>query len=600
MKGTVERAAWLASDVLLLMGLGEGVADETLVTSASVGERPLEAATYALPLTSNGSESGHRVLLVSRFRRPIEARSSLKLSIGAGDAAMSIDSEQLSDSITDPATFLREELSVLAPERRREALDLLWVAAAPSLDRRGSFLLASLLAKVRSELRPPLPPMVMTPDEPNVAHIDIAFEINPRNVWLEGWMQDRDGTAVRLTLVAPEGGRAELMPNLFRFRRSDIEEYYGDKYGVCGRRHGFIRHAVLDGPSYVSSGWLLELETATGRAVQKPLPEISRDPIQARDRILLSLRLERPGSDELMRGQIQPAISGIQDRLREAAAIETVVQLGDPPSSPSVSVIVPLYKELSFLEFQMADWSSDPQMPQVDLIYVLDSPEQAEMLDRQAHGLHSIYGIPFRIAMMKGNAGFAGVNNCAVELAGADKLLLLNSDVVPSAPGWLARMSAFYDATPDIGALGPKLLYHDGSLQHAGMYFYRSPESKLWEKMHYFKGQHRHLPAANVACKVPAVTGACMMIDRGLYEGIGGLSHQYVQGGYEDTDLCLRLVEKGCEHWYLPDAELYHLEEQSYPKDVRKRVTGYNMWLQTELWGERIQDLMEQYPGRAG
>ena len=104
---------------------------------------------------------------------------------------------------------------------------------------------------------------------------------------------------------------------------------------------------------------------------------------------------------------------------------------------------------------------------------MLDSPEQADVLDEQAHGLYSIYGIPFRLAVMKGNAGFAGVNNCAVELARADKLLLLNSDVVPDTPGWLDRMSAFYDATPDIGALGPKLLYEDDSIQHAGMYFYR-------------------------------------------------------------------------------------------------------------------------------
>ena len=598
MNATVERAAWLASDVLMMIGSGKGVVDEKLETSATVDGLPLEAATRALPLVSNGSKVRGRILLVSSFHKTIVDRNSLKLSIGSGAEAMSIDPEQLSESATDPATFLREALTTLAPERRREALDLLWLAAAPSLDRGRSFLLASVLAMARSELRPPLRPMVMTPDEPNVSHIDVAFEINPREFWIEGWMEDRDGMADRLTLVAPEGGRAELLPNLFRFRRSDIDEYFGDKYGVRGRRHGFIRLAELDGPSYLSSGWLLELETVNGWAVEETLPDIGRDPIQARDRILWSLSLERPGSDELMRGHVHPAISGIQDRLREAAAIETVVQLGEPPTSPPVSVIVPLYKELSFLEDQMVDWARDPQMPQADLIYVLDSPEQVEMLDRQAHGLHSIYGIPFRIAVMKGNAGFAGANNCAVQLARAGKLLLLNSDVVPSVPGWLARMSAFYDATPDIGALGPKLLYDDGSLQHAGMYFYRSPESKVWENMHYFKGQHRHLPAANVARRVPAVTGACMMIDRGLYEDTGGLSHQYVQGGYEDSDLCLRLAEKSREHWYMPDAELYHLEEQSYPKDVRKRVTGYNMWLQSELWGERILDLMEQHPGR--
>ena len=88
----------------------------------------------------------------------------------------------------------------------------------------------------------------------------------------------------------------------------------------------------------------------------------------------------------------------------------------------------------------------------------------------------------------------------------------------------------------------------------------------MWDNMHYFKGQHRSLPAANVARQVPAVTGACMMVERELYERMGGLSHRYLQGGYEDSDFCLRLIDEGREHWYMPGAELYHLEDQSYPE----------------------------------
>ena len=337
-----------------------------------------------------------------------------------------------------------------------------------------------------------------------------------------------------------------------------------------------------------------------GWAVQKAVTDINRDPVKAREVILQNLREERPGGEELIRDHVHPAIAGIQESLRDAAEIETVVQFGTPPPSPTVSVIVPLYNRIAFLEYQMAHWASDPQMPGEDLIYVLDSPKDAERLDERARGLYSIYGIPFRIAVMKGNAGFAGANNCAAGLARADKLLLLNSDVVPDTAGWLGRMSAFYDATPNIGALGPKLLYEDDSLQHAGMYFHRTPDSDEWQNMHYFKGQHRQLPAANVARQVPAVTGACMMIRRDLYERVGGLSYRYVQGGYEDSDFCLRLMEEGSEHWYMPGAELYHLEDQSYPKDDRKRATVYNMWLHTELWNEQMERVMQQYPGLDG
>jgi GT2 family glycosyltransferase len=175
-------------------------------------------------------------------------------------------------------------------------------------------------------------------------------------------------------------------------------------------------------------------------------------------------------------------------------------------------------------------------------------------------------------------------------------LLLLNSDVLPDKPGWLGRMTAFYDSTRGIGALAPKLLYEDDSLQHAGMYFSRLTGSHVWEKIHYFKGLHRDLPVANVPRPVPAVTGACLMVARELYERLGGLRDDYVRGDYEDCDLCLRLVEAGYENWYLPDAELYHLEGQSYALDPQRLNNArYNAWLCTRLWNERIEDVMARY-----
>ena len=596
MNALPERAAWLAGDVLLLAGTGANGAVEA---SATVAERPRDIATRTFALSRNGKGS-ERLLIASRFATPpADEADQVSLTLASGAEEVSVDPAQLAGSLTDPAAFLRAELGGLAPAQRARALRFLWAAAAPSLERTASFELARLLASLHEELRPALPKMVISPDNSNTAHVDVAFQVTPRALWVRGWMHDRDGTATRLTLVAPEGGRAELVPGMFRTVRNDLDKYYGDEHGVRGWRHGYIRYAELDGPSYVSNGWLIELETRDGEAVQKAAPDVVRDPIRAREAILLTLRYEPPGSDELMRDHVHPAVAAIQDGLEACAEIDTVVQLGVPPAAPSVSVIVPLYKELSFLEYQMAHWASDPHLQQQDLIYALDSPEQAARLDRLARGLHSMYGIPFRVAIMKGNAGFAGVNNCAAALARTGTLLLLNSDVVPDRPGWLERMKAFHDATPRIGALGPKLLYEDDSLQHAGMYFYRADQSRVWENMHYFKGQHRHFPAADVARQVPAVTGACLMVSRELYERVGGLSYRYVQGGYEDSDFCLRLLEEGAEQWYMPGAELYHLEDQSYPKDVRERATRYNMWLHTELWDERMERLMQQFPGLA-
>ena len=103
---------------------------------------------------------------------------------------------------------------------------------------------------------------------------------------------------------------------------------------------------------------------------------------------------------------------------------------------------------------------------------------------------------------------------------------------------------------------------------------------------------HRSVPGANVTRTVPAVTGACLMIARSLYERFDGLRGIYVQGDYEDTDLCLRLLEAGFENWYLAECELYHLEGQSYDLAARLRNGRYNRWLHTHLWNDAITDVM--------
>ena len=85
------------------------------------------------------------------------------------------------------------------------------------------------------------------------------------------------------------------------------------------------------------------------------------------------------------------------------------------------------------------------------------------------------------------------------------------------------------------------------------------------------------------------------MIERALSEQHGGLSMAYVQGDYEDAELCLRLWQEGRKNWYLPDAELYHLEGQSYGADIRAPANRYNMWLHNEQWGDQIAQLMANW-----
>src|SRR4030095_15612959 len=194
--------------------------------------------------------------------------------------------------------------------------------------------------------------------------------------------------------------------------------------------------------------------------------------------------------------------------------VGSVTSFGEIPETTDVSIVIPLYLQIEHMEVQLAQVADDPDFLETDLIYVLDSPQQAEELLSYAADLHPIYRIPFRVAVLNRNAGFAAANNAGAALPSGRLLLLLNSDVLPERPGWLGRMRTFYDATAKIGALGAKLLYEDDSIQHAGMYFHRPAGSSKGVDGHYFKGMHRSLPAAGEARVVPFVSGSCLMIAR--------------------------------------------------------------------------------------
>jgi len=341
---------------------------------------------------------------------------------------------------------------------------------------------------------------------------------------------------------------------------------------------------------------VLEAHTAVDDEIEVTAPPVTWETRVIGERLVTQLSLDPDPDGPLRVEHVYPALSRLQERRHRSVEISELTQLGRPAAIPTVSIVIPLYGRTDLLEHQLAEFALDDDMRQADLIYVLDSPELAAEFRNRAARAERLFGVPFRIVILSENSGYAMANNLGASVTRAPLLLLLNSDVLPDKPGWLGRMSAFHASKPHIGALGCKLLYEDDSLQHAGMYFERFAGSRLWYNGHYFKGLHRSHPAANAARRVPAVTGACMMIDSELFQSTGGLSGQYLQGDYEDSDLCLRLSEIGKEQWYTPAVELYHLEAQSYPIERRRLYSEYNRWLHTRLWDSQITGLMRAFP----
>jgi GT2 family glycosyltransferase len=586
-------ASWLAGKILLAAVEGE-LAEGPVAAQLSRDGETTAVEGHAFPIPASSRQDGapeDTFLLVTSLATDVTELDGWSLSARTSRSEWELPLPD-PEVASDVKTLVRQFLAPLDAETRNRAIDFL--ARTAGGEERDVRTCETLLG-IREALRERLPIQENTPENRRGLAADVILRVNDGSFYLKGWMHDEEAEIVRLTAVSPEGTRVELLEKLFRESRSDVADW-STEFGPeeKGAEYGFICFVELEAPSLLRGPWVLEMENADGTAVEITAPTMQEEILPARAMILNDCANRRVLEEDLMVDHIMPAIMRIQRRTAGTFEIDTVVQHGEPPPAPDVSIIVPIYMNIEYLEGQLAEFASDPAISQSDLIFVLDSPEQANWLDYWSGELYPIYRVPFRVVTLEHNVGYAGANNAGASVARGRLLLLLNSDVLPDKPGWLETMRDFYDSKPSIGALAPKLLYEDDSIQHAGMYFQKRQAGQDIVDSHYFRGLHRTFPGANVPRTVPAVTGACMMIARDLYEEFEGLSYQYVQGDYEDFDLCLRLSQAGRENWYVPDAELYHLEAQSYEPALRGPANRYNQWLNGHVWKDQLEELTDQ------
>ena len=156
---------------------------------------------------------------------------------------------------------------------------------------------------------------------------------------------------------------------------------------------------------------------------------------------------------------------------------------------------------------------------------------------------------------------FSAINNFAVERAKGDVVVLVNNDIEPISPDWLEQMLKFVERRA-VGAVGAKLLYPNGTLQHAGVVLGIGGVAGHSHK--YFPGnalgQMGRLQHAN---NVSAVTGACLMVRKSVYREVGGLDAQNLKIAFNDVDFCLKLREVGYRNVWASNATLYHHESLS-------------------------------------
>lgn len=292
---------------------------------------------------------------------------------------------------------------------------------------------------------------------------------------------------------------------------------------------------------------------------------------------------------ELLETVFMPALAPIQKALIDRQSVREVRDYGKR-SSRAVSLIIPLYREIGFFRSQLMAFSVDPYMrANCEIVYVLDDPVLGQEVASLLEGYALTYPLDLRLVMLERNGGYALANNMGVSQAKGDVIVLMNSDVIPAHAGWLEKAQEKLATLPDFSVIGPKLVYADGSLQHAGMYFYQL-STGFWQNFHFWKGYGANFAPANREGVVPAVTGACMVIRKADYLAVDGFTSDYVIGDYEDSDLCLKLRDRGGLPYYLPSIVLHHFERQSMPNsnDQDLGSTVYNRALHTLRWNDHI------------
>ena len=184
------------------------------------------------------------------------------------------------------------------------------------------------------------------------------------------------------------------------------------------------------------------------------------------------------------------------------------------------------------------------------------------------------------------NLGFAVACNQGARAASGEVVVFCNNDVI-AKPGWLPPLLAAL-GRPGVGVVGPKLVFPDGTLQHAGVAILHNADGQGYlDGLPLLYHQRADHPAANRPRELRAVTGAVMALRRQVFTGLGGFDENYWNGN-EDVDLCLRAGEAGWRVWYEPASVLVHQESASGTE--RFRAVTANRARLTARWADRVLD----------
>ncbi|MDE2303322.1 MAG: glycosyltransferase family 2 protein [Sphingomonadales bacterium] len=233
-----------------------------------------------------------------------------------------------------------------------------------------------------------------------------------------------------------------------------------------------------------------------------------------------------------------------------------------PEPAPLVSIIVPTRDQLRLLRNCVNGVLTRTRYRPFEVIIVDNGSREPETL---AYLARVADNPQVRVLAYDAPFNFSAINNFAARHAQGRYLCLLNNDIEIIDENWLGALMR-QAVRPEVGAAGAKLLYEDGTIQHAGVVIGLGEAAG---HAHRFQRDDDpgYFARAHVAHRASAVTAACLVVEKAKFEAVGGFDEDHLAVAFNDVDLCLKLDRAGWCNLYVPQAVAVHHESKSRGRD---------------------------------
>lgn len=271
-----------------------------------------------------------------------------------------------------------------------------------------------------------------------------------------------------------------------------------------------------------------------------------------------------------------------------AVVVEGRVRIVHPGGHTPCAIVMPTRDRLDLLRPAVESVLAGTDHPAFELVVADNGSSDPETL-RYLDDLRRRPGA--RVVPVPGAFNFSRIVNVAVAATRAEIVVLLNNDTEIVEPGWLSELASLAHR-PGIGAVGAKLLYPDGRIQHGGIAIGWGGHAGHVGRL-LADGAPDHLGRRAVRHEVSAVTAACLAVSRERYDAVGGFDESFAVA-FNDVDFCLRLQALGLRTIYTPHAVLRHRESASRGLDQGEKRARFRD--ERQRFGERWRPILQADP----